>query len=50
MALIYYIYTQTTQANRLFLTEPCRKKYKIKDLTLFNGKGSPIKKQEKFKI
>ena len=33
-----------------FLTEPYRKKYKIKDPTLFNGKGLLIKKPKKFKI
>jgi hypothetical protein len=27
-----------------FLTEPYRKKYKAKDLTLINNKGSPTKK------
>ena len=31
-------------------TKPHRKKYKVKNLTLFNSKGLPIKKQEKFKI
>ena len=30
------------------LTKPRRKKRKVKNLTLFNGKGSLIKKQEKF--
>ena len=32
------------------LTKLYRKKRKVKDLTLFNSKKSPIKKQEKFEI
>jgi len=32
------------------LAKPYRKKRKVKDPTLFDGKGSPTKKQEKFEI